>query len=93
VCGDFNDAPGSRAISLMKEDFLDCWESAGTGSGFTFRSDSATKRIDYIFFSKPPREDSLSARASLRPRSARVVSSFASDHLPVVVDFDLTTDR
>jgi endonuclease/exonuclease/phosphatase family metal-dependent hydrolase len=91
VCGDFNDTPESRTIALMKEDFIDAWEAAGTGAGFTYPADTSKKRIDYIFVSKPTRGESQSASLSLRPVAARVVQSDASDHLPLLVEFELTT--
>ncbi len=76
-CGDFNDFPGSRTHEKMKEDFVDAWEAAGEGDGFTFPSDEPDRRIDYVF---------LSRKGTLHPAGARVVDTRASDHRPLVVD-------
>ncbi len=89
VCGDFNDTPESRIIALMKEDFIDAWEAAGTGAGFTYPADTPKKRIDYIFVSKPKRGEDQSSSLSLRPVAARVIQTDASDHLPLLVEFEL----
>lgn len=93
VCGDFNDAPDSRTMSHLKRDFVDTWEQTTAGNGFTFPSDGPRKRIDYVFTLKKPKPDSVSVVIQLRPVSARVPQTTASDHLPVVVEFELTTER
>lgn len=93
LCGDFNDDPGSRTLMLLKEAFLDIWEDAGKGIGYTYPADSVRKRIDYIFVAKPAGEDPSSRRANLLPRSAQVLASRASDHLPLLVEFELATSR
>lgn len=86
LCGDFNDIPASRTAVRMKEDFVDSWEVAGTGNGFSYSASEPVKRIDYIFVSKPaPGKPFV-----LRPVSAMVVQSDASDHLPVVVEFRIS---
>ncbi|KAH3763462.1 hypothetical protein Pelo_4700 [Pelomyxa schiedti] len=36
----------------MKEDYYEVWDLAGTGSGYTFPSDTPTEKIDYIFINK-----------------------------------------
>lgn len=86
VCGDFNDIPASRTGMLMKEDFVDSWEMAGSGDGFSYSTSEPVKRIDYIFVAKPPAGTPL----ILRPISARVLHTDASDHLPVVVEFRIS---
>lgn len=78
LCGDFNDTPGSRVHLRMKERFRDAWESAGQGDGFTFSSGQPRRRIDYVWFSKA---------ADLEASRAWVVSSPASDHMPLLVEF------
>jgi len=87
VCGDFNDLPASRTVNLMKEDFLDTWEAVGQGDGFTYPAATPEKRIDYIFITKPTTGGSL----VLRPISAKVLRSDASDHLPLLVEFMIST--
>lgn len=86
VCGDFNDIPTGRAINLMKEDFLDCWEAVGAGNGFSYPAAKPEKRIDYIFVAK----SSTGFSIQLRPISAKVLQSLASDHLPVVIEFEIS---
>ncbi len=77
VAGDFNDHPGSRVHSKMKELFRDAWEVVGRGDGFTFSADRPRSRIDYVWMSRHP---------TLEPVAARVIASEASDHLPLVVE-------
>lgn len=78
LCGDFNDTPGSRTHTRMKEHFTDAWEIVGQGDGFTIPSDRPRKRIDYQW---------LSADAPLKPVKAWVPTTTASDHLPLVVEW------
>ncbi len=92
LCGDFNDASQSRTINLLKKDFFDSWDRADGGTGFTFPSDDPKKRIDYIFSLDKTKPDSLAAAARLWPVSARVLQTSASDHLPLVVEFELRTE-
>lgn len=80
VCGDFNDTPGSRTHAGMKSMFTDVWETVGEGPGFTITSTDPRKRIDYIFVSYPQ---------VLKPLRAWVPRSEASDHLPLVAEFEM----
>jgi endonuclease/exonuclease/phosphatase family metal-dependent hydrolase len=80
LCGDFNDAPGSRTHRTMKETFDDTWELIGQGEGLTFSADKPHKRVDYIWISRDK---------SLVPLKVWVPQSDASDHLPVVAEFEL----
>ncbi len=93
VCGDFNDLPESRVISVLKKDFIDSWAQVDRREGFTFPSNAPNKRIDYILVLNNAKPDSASAAVQLRPYSARVLQSDASDHLPLLVEFELKTDR
>ncbi len=86
VCGDFNDVPTSRTVSVMKEDFIDSWEYLGSGNGFSYSTTEPVKRIDYIFVAKPASQ----ATVRLQPVAAHVLKSDASDHLPVLVEFEIT---
>lgn len=88
ISGDFNDSPGSRTVTLMKERFIDSWEVSGTGPGFSFPADTAKRRIDYVFLSKGVNQKSF---MKLKPLSARVLQTDASDHLPVLVEIELNT--
>ncbi|HXK61956.1 MAG TPA: galactose-1-epimerase, partial [Acidobacteriota bacterium] len=80
ITGDFNDLPESRTHLRMKERLLDAWEVAGEGDGFTFPSGKPSKRIDFVWYT-PGR--------GLTAKSARVVPTSASDHLPLLVEFAL----
>jgi len=78
VAGDFNDHPGGAVHESMKTRFRDVWEDAGSGTGFTFSSTQRRSRIDYIY---------LLAGSDWRAIRAEVLSSPASDHLPLLVEF------
>jgi endonuclease/exonuclease/phosphatase family metal-dependent hydrolase len=93
VCGDFNDLPESRVIAEIKKDHIDSWVLVGRGEGFTFPSNAPKRRIDYILVMNNSKPDSASAAVQLRPMSARVLQSSASDHLPLLVEFELRTER
>lgn len=74
LAGDFNDIPGSRMVQIVQSYLNDSWVQAGKGDGFTIPANIPEKRIDYIFYS-----------GDLKPVTANVVQSNASDHLPLVV--------
>lgn len=93
VCGDLNDSSTSRTVTLLKRDFSDAWEQSGKGTGYTYPTASPRQRNDYIFVLKNPKPDSASTPVHLRPVAARVLSSSASDHVPLVVNFELTSER
>jgi len=80
LCGDFNDTPESRVCRRLNETFDDTWALIGQGDGFTIPVVNPRKRIDYIWISKDK---------SLVPLKAWVPQSDASDHLPVVAEFEL----
>jgi len=93
VCGDFNDSPESRTLTQLSVQFSDSWREVSQDSGFTFPSNAPRERIDYIFMLHNSKPDSASAAMVLRPVSARVLQSSASDHLPYTVEFEIRTDR
>jgi endonuclease/exonuclease/phosphatase family metal-dependent hydrolase len=78
LCGDFNDTPGSRTHERLKARFDDAWEQVGQTEGFTYPAGEPRKRIDYVWVTRA---------SSIRPVSAAVIVSDASDHRPVVVEF------
>jgi endonuclease/exonuclease/phosphatase family metal-dependent hydrolase len=80
LCGDFNAPPGSPAYKAVLEHLADCWQLAGEGHGFTIPVQFPAARIDYLFIDK---------QSPLKPHKAWVPRSTASDHLPVVVEFEL----
>ncbi|HEX7173797.1 MAG TPA: endonuclease/exonuclease/phosphatase family protein [Pyrinomonadaceae bacterium] len=81
VVGDFNDEPSGDSYKFMLEQFADAWVSASApGDGLTYPADKPAKRIDYVFYRSGP----------LRARRAWIPQTQASDHLPLVVDLELS---
>lgn len=81
VAGDFNDEAAGGAYKLMETKFQDTWVTAkGKEAGLSYPADKPAKRIDYIFTRGHDR---------LRAKQAWLVSTQASDHLPVVVDLEI----
>ncbi|NNF41995.1 MAG: metallophosphoesterase [Phycisphaerales bacterium] len=79
LAGDFNDEPGSRTITLLRERFVEVAKPAG--ERFTFPAGTPDREIDYVF---------LRPAAGLRGISARVIDEpVASDHRPVVAECTL----
>ncbi len=76
VCGDLNENANGEAVQklLLATGLLD---SDAAHNRSTFLSDNPTTRIDFILHS-----------SDLRAVNVEVVSSLASDHLPVLVDFE-----
>ncbi|MBI4428079.1 MAG: endonuclease/exonuclease/phosphatase family protein [Ignavibacteriales bacterium] len=91
VGGDFNDIPGSRTHDSIKAEFHDCWEIVGSGKGFTYPTENPSKRIDFLFLKKN-KQNSFSS-LSWKPVFARVLSHDASDHLPLLVEFELKPEN
>jgi endonuclease/exonuclease/phosphatase family metal-dependent hydrolase len=75
LLGDLNARPGSPEVGTLVEDLVDAWERAGRGAGYTSPSRRPKRRIDYVLTSP-----------EVVVRSAAVVTSDASDHLPVRAD-------
>jgi len=81
VVGDFNDLPTGQTYQLMRNAFDDAWiDGRGTGEGFSYPADKTSKRIDYIFMRKAD---------GIRTKSAWIVETLASDHLPVVAELEI----
>jgi endonuclease/exonuclease/phosphatase family metal-dependent hydrolase len=78
LLGDLNATPESPEIAAITDDLVDTWVEAGVGDGYTFDAATPHARIDYVMTS-----DGIVAR------TAAVVATDASDHLPVVVDLGL----
>ncbi|MEO5580095.1 MAG: endonuclease/exonuclease/phosphatase family protein [Gemmatimonadaceae bacterium] len=75
IGGDLNSEPSSAVIaSLIAAGWRDAWR-CGQGDGLTFPASAPVKRIDYLLLP-----------SSLQCRSARVISTDASDHLPVLFE-------
>lgn len=64
--------------------YVDVWEEAGEGDGFTHSSDGPNKRIDYIW---------LLRNSGLHARRAWVVPTQASDHLPLVAEVEVRVEE
>lgn len=79
VMGDLNAKPDSNELKTLTSVFHDAWELIGNGPGYTFSSTKPNSRIDYILLGK----------AWPTPTHAEVVSTPASDHLPLIVDVPL----
>lgn len=80
VVGDFNDEPTGDAYKLMLTRFEDAWtHTRAKGEGLSYPADKPVKRIDYVFTRQADR---------IRAKKAWVVSTLASDHLPLVVDLE-----
>jgi len=81
VVGDFNDEPAGTAYKLMLTGFEDAWlHGHAKEVGLSYPADKPTKRIDYIFTRRTDR---------VRARRAWVVSTLASDHVPVVAELEI----
>lgn len=76
--GDFNDIPGSDMHREMRKMLDDAWPAAGNGEGLTFPSKEPDRRIDYVWHGE-----------ALDPRSGVVLETPASDHLPLVIEFEM----
>ncbi|HLM28866.1 MAG TPA: endonuclease/exonuclease/phosphatase family protein [Acidimicrobiales bacterium] len=82
LLGDLNATPETPEIAGLTDLLVDAWVTAGVGDGFTYDAATPHARIDYVLSS-----DGVVAR------SAAVVTTDASDHLPVVVDLELPGKR
>lgn len=80
VAGDFNARPRSKTYSEMAAQFEDAWALVGSGEGFTIPVRRPNSRIDYVWFA---------GAETLKPVRAEVLQSEASDHLPLLVEFEI----
>lgn len=79
LCGDFNNQPKGRVYERLTQTFQDTWAKVGDGNGFSFPANAPNRRIDYIWFTQPE---------ALKPLKAWLPQSGASDHLPLVAEFE-----
>ena len=76
LVGDFNARPGwQQMIELLDAGWVDSWDEAGSGDGFTSNAADPQYRIDYILHT-----------LDLVAVDAGVIQSQASDHFAVVAD-------
>lgn len=79
VAGDFNARPESQTYQNMAAGniYEDSWKVLNIGDGLTIPSQSPKSRIDYIW----------QRGGHFIPVTGKVIASEASDHLPVLIDF------
>ena len=77
LMGDLNALPTAPELAPLLEPLTDTWPSSA-GPGHTYPADAPVRRIDYIL-----------TRGPISGRDVRVVSTTASDHLPVAADLIL----
>jgi endonuclease/exonuclease/phosphatase family metal-dependent hydrolase len=90
IAGDFNDVPESPVHLQMKQKFIDVWEYLNGELGFTYPAENPTKRIDYIFIKKLSEQED---EVKLIPTKISILNSIASDHVPVIADFEISYKR
>jgi len=78
LVGDLNARPGTPEIDAITEDLVDAWAEAGVGQGYTYSTENPHARLDYVMHS----HDVMS-------RTAAVLRTEGSDHLPVIADLAL----
>ncbi len=69
LLGDLNTPPGSPSYTCVAERLDDAWAFVGDGEGHTFEAEPPPRRIDYVWVG-----------GGVRPVSAQVLASDASDH-------------
>jgi len=82
LVGDLNARPDDSELEPLYEHFVDAWDVAGTGEGYTIPVPVPTRRIDYVFVS--PGIDVHDAQVIMN-----ATTSVASDHFPVVAEIAL----
>jgi endonuclease/exonuclease/phosphatase family metal-dependent hydrolase len=75
LVGDLNAVPEAPELAPLLGTFADAWTRAGDGPGHTIPVEAPDRRIDYVLTSP-----------SIAARSAEVIATTASDHLPVVAE-------
>jgi endonuclease/exonuclease/phosphatase family metal-dependent hydrolase len=79
ILGDLNAVPDSEEMDLIRQaGLIDSWIEAGSGAGYTFNSFDRFQRIDWIWHTE-----------DLVALDVEVISSTASDHLPVIITLDV----
>jgi endonuclease/exonuclease/phosphatase family metal-dependent hydrolase len=78
LVGDFNARPGALEITTLTAHWRDTWTEVGDGRGYTIKANKPTARIDYVLHS-----------GGVLARSAEVITTYGSDHLPVFAELSL----
>ena len=81
LLGDMNAGPDSPEMRLLATVLVDAWAAVGIGPGRTFPAGRPIARIDHVLVS-----------ADLRPLTADVPDTRASDHRPVVVEVEIDAE-
>ena len=81
LLGDMNAGPDSPEMRLLATVLVDAWAAVGIGPGRTFPAGRPIARIDHVLVS-----------ADLRPLTADVPDTRASDHRPVVVEVEVDAE-
>ena len=76
AAGDFNDTPMSYAYNTIRNGLNDAFANSGYGTGFTYRGNYPTNRIDYILYDK-----------RLTNSNFEILKSEHSDHYPIMAWF------
>ena len=78
LLSDLNSEPGYREMELLQEAGLrDTWAGTGSGDGLTWPAADPSERIDWIWHTP-----------DLQPLQADVLATTASDHLPLLAEFE-----
>ncbi len=83
LLGDFNAAPDAPSIAALRAFLTDTWTALYREPGYTIPVRKPNKRIDYIWLTP----------GAFAPVSMQVLSSEASDHLPIVAELRLLPAR
>ena len=75
LVGDLNARPDAPELTPLFERYDDAWTEGGAGDGFTYPAESPNARIDYVLVSP-----------EIAVSNATVLSTLASDHLPLTAD-------
>ena len=79
LVGDFNAPPDRPSIAKVRDFLTDAWPAVNQAPGFTIPVKQPARRIDYVWITP----------ASVTPVKMAVLSSEASDHLPIVAELRL----
>ena len=91
LTGDLNAESGSEPMHILQERWTDAW--TGKENGFTFPSDAPRKRIDYILYRPYDHWSVVTTYRGIDVQEAdtswRALLNLASDHLPLMAEFEL----
>ena len=82
LVGDLNARRGTRKSDATTEDLVEGGAQAGVGRGYTYSTGTPHARLDYVLHGN-----------EVMTRTAAVLSTGGSDHLPVIADLALPGNR